>query len=398
MKMDLTRMRPEKQGIMAVIVIKEREMKIETRSLGDININALAGLQINMPGISPIEVGKSKETLRGATSKAPEPVSKTSITDVQMEEGDSLETIPAEETFKFGPENIAQEVTIQTEGEQQISTSRTSTPRPQSQTEERETSSRKRKYSKKPKYVYSESSEEEVSEEKEEKQKKMKKRDSRKKSEGEEEEGKKTRAKDGRKLVDLSNRIRDSKGRILGYKPGTQPAKIQIKKKKPPVEQQPVSESTTVAQQQPVSKPTPITQTKKAMIKMPMILPKPATLLLKIKIQKMTKSDTCLPKTPTDLAFDTPVTLDISRARSMQPSSTFCSEQAPRQRLQPEQGRDAVEIAEEASQELEDYEEEALPATQPYTDEDGQRTTTTTTAESGGGTQPIQEEDRGLDQ
>lgn len=38
------------------------------------------------------------------------------------------------------------------------------------------------------------------------------------------------RAKDGRRLVDLTNRIRDEKGRIRGYKSGTEPAKIQKKK------------------------------------------------------------------------------------------------------------------------------------------------------------------------
>lgn len=36
----------------------------------------------------------------------------------------------------------------------------------------------------------------------------------------------KTTAKDGRKLADVTNRLKDEKGRLQGYKPDLQPAKI----------------------------------------------------------------------------------------------------------------------------------------------------------------------------
>lgn len=176
-----------------MIIIKEREMDIETRLLGDININALRGLQIKMPGLNPIEIGSQKKQHVDAGITVPRSVSRTATTNVPTEKGEAPDTIQPEETYEFGPETIAQEITIQTEGEKEEIASRTSTPKPQPR--EREKSSRKRKHSKKPKYTTSEPSESSTSEE-ETKRKRTRRTYSRKKPEKEVKE-KKTVAKDG---------------------------------------------------------------------------------------------------------------------------------------------------------------------------------------------------------
>lgn len=270
LKIDPARMRPEKQGILAVTIIKNREMRIATRLIGDIDIDALDGLQIKMPGISPIDIGAQKRKRVSAEATVPTSVSRISTTNVQTEKGKSPETIQPEETFEFGPENIAQEVTIQTEGEQEDTISRTPTPKTQSQIREEERSLRRQRHNKKRRYITSESSEEDTSEE-EVREKKTRKTDSKKKPPQTKRKEKKTVAKDGRKLADLTNRERDDKGRLLGYKPGTEPAKIQRKKKKySPEEPQWMSEQ------------TPEAQTTKPRIKMPSILPKLATPQLKV--------------------------------------------------------------------------------------------------------------------
>lgn len=236
LKTDPTRMRADKQGIMAIVIIKNREMRVETKLLGDIDLNNLGNLQIKMSGIDPIRLSENIEKRRGTEIAIPKTVTRDDTTNVPMVRGETPVTTQPEETTVPCPDTIEQEITIQTEGERENITPRTSTPRTstsQAYPEEEEKRSRKRTHSSKRKrYTYSDSSEESTSEEEaREKRKMVRKTSSRKKPE-EEKEMKKTRAKDGRKLVDLSNRIRDEKGRILGYKPGTQPAKIQIKKKK----------------------------------------------------------------------------------------------------------------------------------------------------------------------
>lgn len=79
-----------------------------------------------------------------------------------------------------------------------------------------------------------------------------------------------------------------------------------------------------------------------------------------------------MPITPRNLALDTPVTPDISRARSMQPVSTFCQDRHPKPETQPETEATTKETAKEVTKEVPDVVEDELPATQPFHKEDGE--------------------------
>lgn len=172
---------------------------------------------------------------------------------------------------------------------------------------------RKRSTNRRPKkkQIYSSDSDSQMNSEEEPKPKK--KMTKRKKSEkietpktDEKIETPKTRAKDGRKLADVTNRIRDSRGRLLGYKPGMQPEKIQSKKKSSPGE--PERASRTIPK-------------RKARIKMPSVTPARATPELQVEVKKLLTKQTLSiipqPTLPLDILQDA----DIERARSMRPTS-----------------------------------------------------------------------------
>lgn len=134
-----------------------------------------------------------------------------------MEKDATSTTIQPEVTFDLSPETTVRDTIYQTEdGPEKMP--RTSTPEPR---QKKKRSSRKRRHSYREKSTStSESLDESQSTSEEEIKKKTKRTSAKQKPEGKT-KAHKTRVKDGRKLVDLSNRIRDDKGRILGYKPGT---------------------------------------------------------------------------------------------------------------------------------------------------------------------------------
>lgn len=268
LKTDPTRMRADKQGIMAIVIIKKR---VETKLLGDIDMNAIGHLQIKMSGVGPIELKKQERQRRDMEIAVPEAVMRDEINNAPTERGESPVNTQPEVTSVPCPDTIEREITIQEMGEQENITPRTTTPKtptPQGDREHEMIHSSKQRHCKRKRYVTSESSDESTSEE--EVIRKKTRTHSRKKKPQTRKKGKKTVAKDGRKLADLTNRERDERGRLLGYKPGTEPAKIQRKKKQSPEDTQ------------RVSKRTPETQTNKPRIKIPTILPKPTTPSLKV--------------------------------------------------------------------------------------------------------------------
>lgn len=107
-------------------------------------------------------------------------------------------------------------------------------------------------------------------------------------------------AKDGRKLVDLSNRIRNEKGRILGYKPetrstakrsGCKDSPTMTPQAKPTTEPQQILEQTSHAMHE--------TYSKRVRMKMPSEISALATPQLKAEVRKILSNATQLP-TPDD--------------------------------------------------------------------------------------------------
>lgn len=218
-------------------------------------------------------------------------------------------TIRPEETHSFDSESTSRDTSIQGE-EEKIHKPDTPTLE---QIEQRKRRSASKRPQQKKQQIYSSDSDSEANSEEEPKPKKKTTRKVTRKRKSEESKTPKTKAKDGRKLADVTNRIRDSKGRLLGYKPGMEPEKIQSKKKSSSLEPE------------RASKPTP---ERRARIKMPSVTPAPATPELQIEVKRLLTKQTLSiipqPTLPLDILQDA----DIERARSMRPTSSVCIDTA----------------------------------------------------------------------
>lgn len=127
-KTDPTRMQADKQGIMAILIIKNREIRVETRLLGDINLDALGNLQIKMSGIEPIELNQKIDKRRGTKTTVTRTETRSDATNVPKVRGRTPVTTQPEETAVPCPDTIEQEITIQAEGDGEEDITRTSTP------------------------------------------------------------------------------------------------------------------------------------------------------------------------------------------------------------------------------------------------------------------------------
>lgn len=215
LKTNPARMRPDKQGILIACIIKDDRIRTETRLLGDVNIDAIKNLQLKMPGLSSRKMYEEKKKPERTESNVPIAETKIRETSVLMAVNASCSTNRPEVMVDPSPEGTIEDMVREMEvGPEEIP--QTSTPKPVQKRK-----SRKRVHTYREEETSTSESPEESSEEETKKKRSKKVTTSQKKPTDKKQKAPKTVAKDGRKLVDLSNRIRDAKGRILGYKPGT---------------------------------------------------------------------------------------------------------------------------------------------------------------------------------
>lgn len=194
------------ETVMVIMLVKGKEASIRADIARDIDVR---------------EINQIQTTISRSYQKPEEEESRMKFakeTDVRPQETN----VPDTEGVKS--------VTIR---QPRSSVARTTEPRPSTSESRSTKGSRKRILSyKEASTTASESQNEDDQNRSEEETRKKRKTISRKKK-PEEKETKipKTVAKDGRKLVDLTNRIRDSRGRILGYKPGAESSKKKPKRK-----------------------------------------------------------------------------------------------------------------------------------------------------------------------
>lgn len=234
-----------------------------------------------MPGLSSRKMYEEKKEPERTESNVPIAETRIRETSVPMEVDASSSTNRPEVTVDPSPEGTIEDTVREMEvGPEEMP--QTSTPKP---VQKRKT--RKRVHIYREKETSTSESLEESNEEETKKKRSKKVTTNQKKPTDKKQKAPKTVAKDGRKLVDLSNRIRDAKGRILGYKPGTSiGAKKPKRKEKSPstTSAQPTPEDTPVASTTYITPPdVPEERSKRPLRKWPTIVPPPATDILKEK-------------------------------------------------------------------------------------------------------------------
>lgn len=369
-KTDPTRMRADKQAILIALLIKNRELKLETKLLGDVDMDTVKGIQFKIPVGTPTEGSGRLQPEKSTEENVPKTTSEVSTKNVSMGKGESPVSICPEETHCLDSETTSRDTSLHGEEER---SHEPDTPTPESREQRKRKRNSSRCTQQKKQQIYSSDSDSEENSEEEPKPKKKKTKKTTRRKKSEENKTPKTRAKDGRKLADVTNRIRDSKGRLLGYKPGMEPEKIQSKKKSSSLEPE------------RASKPTP---ERRAKIKMPSVTPAPATQELQIAVKKLlTKQTLSIVPQPT-LPLDILQDADIERARSMRPTSSVRIDTASQRGAEPLPDYvDQPEGESKGSATRAPIEEEVeLPATQPYVEEDDERRPS-----SPGGSQPAEQ-------
>lgn len=176
------------------------------------NYSEIINLQLKMRELPEEEMMEENEPQRTEIN-VPVAVTGTRQTNVTMEVDEASYTNLPEVTVDPCPVGMMEEVDQESEEIPEV-IQKTHTPQPI-----RESISRKRVRTYSRRRESSSESTERISEEETNKKKRV--TASKKKATGKKHKAPKTVAKDGRKLVDVTNRIRDSKDRLLGYKPGT---------------------------------------------------------------------------------------------------------------------------------------------------------------------------------
>lgn len=203
-----TRMNFNRQGILMSTIMKENEAKSKTQLLGDINVDEMINFQLEIQDFPDEELPEERTTEKNGPQcmeiAVPVAETRTRQTNVSTEVDQMSNTNLQEITGHPDPVKLIEEVVRTSEESPQMIQE---TPLPEISQSRR----RVRTYARK--RLPSSDSTEETSEEEVRKRKKMRGKK------------KKTVAKDGRKLVDVSNRLRDSRGRLLGYKPMTASSK-----------------------------------------------------------------------------------------------------------------------------------------------------------------------------
>lgn len=194
-------MRFDKQGIMISTMMKDDKVKTKTQLLGDIDVDEIINLQLEIRELPEEETMEENEPQRTEIN-VPVAVTGTRQTNVTTEVDEASYTNLPEVTVDPCPVGMIEEV-VQ-EGEE-IPEVIQKTPSPQPI---RESISRKRVRTYSRRTESSSESTERTSEEETNKKKRV--TASKKKATGKKHKTPKTVAKDGRKLVDVTNRIRDS--------------------------------------------------------------------------------------------------------------------------------------------------------------------------------------------
>lgn len=202
-KTDPTRMRADNQTVLIALFIKNRELEIETRLLGDVDMNRVKSIQFKVPMLKKEETTGESQPDKNVSTVTKKITSQMSTKDVPTGEGDAPVILGPEEAIYQDWETTTSNTSVQGEEE--------TTAIPEIPTPDDENI---RRTSKRPKTqrarIYSETDSEE---EKQKPKKKKTKKTVKKVTENT--ITPKTRAKDGRKLADVTNRVRDSRGRLL---------------------------------------------------------------------------------------------------------------------------------------------------------------------------------------
>lgn len=220
-----------RQGILVSTLMKENKAKSKTQLLGDINVDKMINFQLEMQDLPDEELPEEMTTEKSGpqSMEIAVPVAETGIrqTNVSMEVDQESSTNLPDETCHPCPVDVREEV---------VQTSKKSPETIREKPAPLREQSRKRVRTYTRKRQTSSDSTEETSEEE---------RRKRKRATGK----RKTVAKDGRKLADVSNRLRNSRGRLLGYKPGTATSK-----------RKPIRKAVVTASKEPETHETPENQ------------------------------------------------------------------------------------------------------------------------------------------
>lgn len=201
-KVNPTRMRFDKQGIMMLTMMKDDKVKTKTQLLGDIDVDEIINLQLEMRELPEEETMEENELQRTEINVPVTAVTGTRQTNVTTEVDEAFYTNLPEVTVDPCPVGMIEEVVQEREEIPEV-IQKTPSPQPI-----RESISRKRVRTYSRRTESSSESTERTSEEETNKKKRV--TASKKKATGKKHKAPKTVAKDGRKLVDVTNRIRDS--------------------------------------------------------------------------------------------------------------------------------------------------------------------------------------------
>lgn len=193
---DTVNINTQSETVMIMILVKGDKASIRADILGDIDVQLVNQISTKIP--KPLQ--REKDVATRQTEAQPE---KTNVPDTEDETPDTIRQLEMTTAVEVEP--------IPSTSRSSSKSRRDSKKRTISYVEEKSTTSESSDENRK----VSSTSDEEI------KKKRARSTSSKKKS-GEKTKTPKTRAKDGRKLADVVNRLRDSKGRLMGYKPGTQ--------------------------------------------------------------------------------------------------------------------------------------------------------------------------------
>lgn len=205
--------------MLIALLIKNRELEIETRLLGDVDMSKVKGIQFKVPMLKKEETTGESQPDKNVSKETKKTTSQISTKDVPTGEGDAPVTMCPEETHYSDSETTTNSTSLQGE-EETMTTPDMPTPDVENERRTRKRPRREEKQTQRAE-IYSETDSEE---ERQKPKKKKTKKTARKTTE--DTKTPKIRAKDGRKPADVTNRVRDSRGRLLGYKPGMEPEKI----------------------------------------------------------------------------------------------------------------------------------------------------------------------------
>lgn len=295
----------DNNAMLVTLLIKRREIRRRIYIMGDIDINSLNNLQVTIP--EGMRAGESASTMTQQTTMTDDP--ETAISTISTSQ----------------PMEMAAEEVQQSPEEEDVSASKFNTPgelsnadvvQPIPGTSGIRARPRKRKTYKEPSSTSFESLEDTTNSEEVTQRKKGREHSiKRKRGASTKIKSPKKRAKDGRKLIDLTDRERGPGGRFGGYKPGTSSKSTRPRcKSSTPAKKmdEPMASSTPAVRLNRIKMPN------RPLIKLPTVIP-PTTTEVKKKLTTMSNA-------VQKISLENPVIQDSSRARSMRPMSVPASQ------------------------------------------------------------------------